>query len=158
MLNHAFGHNDDIQKCQDALMETGALINIEIAPPKPLVDALIKAKKPVPATKTGLALIDTGARITSIHEDFIKDIGVKAVGAQKMTTPSGGINDMNTYPVRLKIPDHNIDVELPEILTANLEGFKTPDGQQIVGLVGRDFLSSCVLIYNGHLGMYTLAS
>ena len=113
---------------------------------------------PVPPSKTGTALIDTGATLTTIHEDFIKDLGVKAVGAQKMTTPSGGENDMNTYPLRLLIPSHNIDVELPETLTANLEGFKTTDGKQIIALVGRDFLSGCVLIYNGHLGMYTLAS
>lgn len=158
MLNHSFAHDTDIGQCASNMILKGALLPIEIAPPQPLVDELLKKKKPIPDTKTGIALIDTGAQLTSIHEPFLSSLGVKAVGVQNMTTPSGGSNQVNSYPVRLKIPAHNIDVDLPEIITANLENFKTPDGEQIIALIGRDFLSNCVFIYNGHLGMYTLAS
>lgn len=157
MLHHDYAHVDP-DECAEAMQANGPLLAVEISPPQPLVDFLTKNNKPIPPTITGHGLIDTGATVTTLHEAFIKQLGVKTVGSQNMTTPSGGVEVHNTYPVRLKVPSHGVDVELPEIITADLAKFLTPSGQPIIGLIGRDFLASCILIYNGELGMYTLAT
>jgi hypothetical protein len=140
------------------LFVSGALLAVEISAPQPLIDLLTNEGKPIPVSKTGYGLIDTGAHLTTLHEDFVKDLGVNTVGAYDMSTPAGGVESHNTYPVHLKVPSHAIDVDLPEIITADLSHFLTPQGDIIIGLIGRDFLSTCILIYNGHLGMYTLAN
>ena len=162
MLHHKYSHDSHDQtqceECKLYMQNFGALLAIEIAPPTPLVELLTRENKTVPPTKTGYGLIDTGASVTTLHEQYVKDLGVKTVGANKMSTPDGGVVEHNTYPVRLKVPSHDIDIELPEIISSNLENFLTPDNEPIIGLIGRDFLSFCVLVYNGELGMYTLAT
>lgn len=164
MLHHRYGHEKHhkthsvCKECSEAMFNFGAMLAVEIAPPQPLTDLLASQGKTIPPIKTGYALIDTGASVTTLHEQYVKDLGVQAVNARNLSTPSGGVETHNSYPVRLRVPSHNVDEELSEIITADLAKFLTPEGEPIIGLIGRDFLKSFVLIYNGELGMYTLAS
>lgn len=99
------------------------------------------------------ALIDTGASNSSIQQGLLATLGLNPVGLVPIVTPTTTTpHPAPQYAVRLVFPQHGGGVydslaltEMPLI------------GQNIQALLGRDVLQVGVLVYNGPMGLFTLA-
>lgn len=125
---------------------------------EPRRKALLDANQPIPPNQTIVALVDTGASCTCIDPDVLAPLGLTPTGTTPMHTPSTGTTPatMKQYDVGLAIfgagPD-DPPFFLPTIAVVESE----LKAQGIEALLGRDILSSCVLIYNGTMNQFTLA-
>jgi hypothetical protein len=102
-------------------------------------------------------LIDTGASMVGLDRNAIRPLGLAPTGVAAVHTPSTAAaapHSTNQYDVSLIVPPH---VGPPLVLGAIpvLEG--DFGHQRIDGLLGRDVLSLCTLIYNAPAGGFTLA-
>jgi hypothetical protein len=142
-------------------------VNLRISPQGPLIDVLVGVSTPrqvaltqagqtVPANVQCSLLVDTGASNTCIDASIIHALALTPSGATTVHTPSTTATHMHTanqYDVRILIPSphmtRNFDA-IPVIETDLLH-------QGIAGLLGRDLLAHCLLVYNGELGIFTLS-
>jgi predicted aspartyl protease len=113
--------------------------------------ALVQAGGSIPPPKPGRLLIDTGASMTSIERTVLQELGIPSIGDCQVKTPSGG-ETQQVYPCGLVFPG----TKLPTIGNIFVLGANLLD-QGIIGLLGRDLLRSCVFIFNGQGGEFTIA-
>lgn len=133
-----------------ALTVKGLLLPLEVSVPAALAAALTDKSLPIPAPASGVGLIDTGASCTAIDESILIGLGLQPVG-QIHTSGQSGAKLQNRYLAEVSfpgtpIPKLNLDVIGVQILD-----------QGLYGLIGRDLLRACVLIYNGPQGTFSLA-
>jgi predicted aspartyl protease len=139
----------EVRSSPDILKTAGAILpNIEISLPQVLVDELTKKGMPIPKPITGNALIDTGASASVLDLSIISSLKISPVGVATVLTTAGPVQQ-NSFPIRVVFPRLVIDVSA--VLGADLRPFG------IVILIGRDILSSFLMIYHGLTGMVTLA-
>jgi hypothetical protein len=132
-------------------MQIGPEIDIEVHVPQSLAKLLTQQNQTIPSPVAGKALVDTGASITCVDDNVIRSLGVQPVGIATVHTPSGSAQQ-NQYPVRFAFPGSGLPpLEIPQAMGSILQG------QGIIALLGRDLLASLVFIYNGPLGIITLA-
>lgn len=135
----------------------GPLIQVVLGASLPRQHALQAAGSPVPPVVTGNFLIDTGASGTCVDPSLIAKLGIPASGSVAIQTPStqGAPHQCDTYDVMLFIPAGESQaghfIEVMPVFETHLSG------QGIDGLLGRDVLQSCVLIYNGVTNLFTLS-
>ncbi len=132
-------------------MLEGPWLDVEVRVPKAFEDLLVKQRKPIPKPVSGRALIDTGASISAVDNSIITSLEVQPVGLIEVHTPSGSALQ-NQYPVRFGFPGSS----LPELTVQQAIG-SVLQAQGIIALIGRDALSSVILVYNGPSGIITLA-
>ena len=116
------------------------------------------ANQQIPNPTRGIFLIDTGASTTAVDESLITPLAINPIGATQIHTPSTNGNPQHCfqYDVMLFIPpagpgEMGHIVESLPVTAINLSN------QGIHGLIGRDVLEKCVLVYNGTLNLYTLS-
>jgi len=121
--------------------------------------ALTALQQPVPNAISVRLLVDTGASHTCIDPSVLQSLGLTPTGIATVNTPTTGTQPQNQdqYDISLLIPGShpthfplvvpNIPVICAQFLQA--QGFH--------GLLGRDVLSRCILIYNGPASMFTVA-
>ena len=150
-------------------------INSRLSPWGPIVTAYIgvspqasamlqKHGLPIPQTQPGMFLVDTGASATVVDPTFIANLGLTPKNFIEVHTPS-----TNGQPVLTPIYDVSImfasttpqsgagtPVQIPYIKTVSAAGSHL-QSQGIDGLIGRDVLEHCILIYNGPEAGFTLA-
>ena len=121
-------------------------------------DALMTAGQPVPAGISARALIDTGASCTCVDPSILAKLALTPTGTVSVHTPSTGpaAHLAEQYDVSLIIPGagaHHVPLALPAIpvMAADLSV------QGIDSLIGRDVLRDCIFIYNGSVGLFTIA-
>jgi hypothetical protein len=78
-------------------------------------------------------------------------LGIPPIGDCHVRTPSGG-ETQQVYPCGLVFPG----TKLPTIGSIFVLGGNLLD-QGIIGLLGRDVPRSCVFIFNGQYGEFTIA-
>lgn len=133
------------------LVAEGPTLNVEVHVPDALATMLTQQGGPVPAPVVGKALIDTGASITAVDDTVIRSLGVQAVGIATVQTPSGSAQQ-NLYPVKFTFPGSG----LPPLNASQAIGsVLRPQG--IVALIGRSALAGAIFVYNGPIGVVTLA-
>ena len=118
---------------------------------------LQQAQQPVPAMQRVRALIDTGASGSCIDPMVLTALGLQPTGQIAVHTPTTGATPAtcNQYDVGIMIPAPNgLPFQVPTTAVTEHEFFTA---QGFHALIGRDILSRCVLIYNGQLGLFTLA-
>jgi hypothetical protein len=112
----------------------------------------------VPGPRTIRALVDTGASFTSIEPGVMQALGLTPTGTVDIVTPSTGqeVHTTDTYDLDFVIykEANEPPLSMPNLRVAACELFLK---QGIHGLIGRDVLSKCVLIYNGESKIFTLA-
>lgn len=135
----------------------GPLIQVGICLSGPHQEVLRKAGKPIPPLVLGTFLVDTGASGTVVDPGLIAPLLLTPTGAVMVQTPStnGQPVACHQYDVSLFIPPAKPQktgfyVEATPVTESVLR----PQG--IDGLIGRDVLARCVLIYNGEDGHFTL--
>lgn len=143
-------------------------INVNIAAGGPLLIAVVGLSMPrlqaltsagivAPAPKSGTFLIDTGASCTAVDRGLLEGLGLQPTGIVAISTPStqNDVHRCEQYDISLFIPasqgaaGHLIPA-IP-IVATHLRA------QGIDGLIGRDVLKDCTLIYNGSGGFFCLA-
>lgn len=120
--------------------------------------ALAAANQPVPQFQQIRALVDTGASCTCLDPSVLQALSLSPTGQVPVNTPTTGTqpHTANQYDVRLIIPGMIATHPLFVAPTVTVvEAQLLPQGFH--GLIGRDILALCVLVYNGPLGQFTLA-
>jgi hypothetical protein len=110
--------------------------------------ALAGQQLAVPAAVQASALIDTGASGSCVQQGLLGPLGLHPVGSMPVNTPTSQNVICPLYAVQLSMPNAFIDVT---VIEAPLQG------QNIQALIGRDILRHGVLIYQGHIGHFTLS-
>ena len=141
-------------------------INVSLTPNGPLVQALIgistprrlaleKAGLPIPSFVQGTFLLDTGASGTCVDPALVAPLSLHPSGQVAIQTPStnGTPVHCNQYDVAIYIPldSTGFMIGAVPILETGLAS------QGIDGLIGRDIINRCTLIYNGSAGFLSLA-
>ena len=132
------------------LVVSGPRVPVQVEVPTALAKRLADEGKPVPAPATGWGLIDTGATSSAVSAKVVENLGVSPVGVVKVGT-AGGRREQATYPIKLVLSTIGLSIEYGQVTGAELEGM------DIVVLIGRDFLSRVLFIYDGPSAEYTLA-
>lgn len=133
------------------------IITVHIGVSTPRFHALKSSGRPIPSRVTMHLLIDTGANCVALDQTAIAPLDLAPTGRVEVHTPSTDATPprfFNQYDVSLVLPASG---RMPLVLEALpiLEG--TFRHQGIDGLLGRDVLAQCALIYNAPVGTYTLA-
>jgi predicted aspartyl protease len=131
-----------------ALQMRGPVVQVTVTIEQNAGKALLSQGKAVP-TKTGLALIDTGASNTCIDEQAAKDLGLPVIDVGSMQSASHEKHPCNIYPVQIATPV--VTLNSPRTMGAALAS------QGLLVIIGRDVLQVCNLFYNGPAGQFTLA-
>ena len=140
------------------LADTGALFAIEIQLHPATAQALAQQNQPIPAGVPGVAMIDTGASGTCIHEPILQQLGINTVGVIQGLTAAGAVQQ-NLYPARLLFPATGWTLDVPNVVGVNLAGqvARIVPPQPIVALLGRNLLAGWTLTWNGPGGFWTVA-
>ena len=123
---------------------------VQIEVPLALAQQLAAAGQPAQASVTGLGLIDTGATISAVDASVISKLGVNPVGIANVGTASGP-QQQYVYPIRIVLTQLGLAIDYSQVTGANLSG------QNLVALLGRDFLQNILLIYDGPSGEFTIS-
>ena len=91
----------------------------------------------------GMALIDTGASQTLIHERVIEQLGIPPMGLQRLRTFLGEPVALSTHFVSLQLGDEK---PWEGVVVAAPLAVKRPE---TIVLVGRDLLRSARFVYDG---------
>lgn len=135
----------------------GPIINVFVGVTTARRDALTAANLPIPNWVKAVMLVDTGASCTCLDPQLIAPLGIQPTGISSIQTPStqGAPVNYAQYDVQLIIPGKDTtEIKLLDpipVVEAHLKS------QGIDGLIGRDALSSCLLIYDGQHNLFTLA-
>lgn len=133
----------------------GPVLDVSIGVSRPRAEALQKANEPVPDPIRVRGLIDTGASGTCIDPSIIVALKLPPTGVANISTPSTGqsTHACNQYDasVHLISPDLTFTIHAVPVIESELSD------QGIEVLIGRDILSQCLLVYNGHTRIFTLA-
>ena len=127
----------------------GPLIPVCLRPEPTRAEMLRKANRPLPEQVHGLALIDTGAKVSCIDVRVGKSL-YQQVGVSQTFTPSTGDDDPHMAEVffgNFSFPDVKMADREQELLGMNL-GYEV-DGSTVLMLLGRDFLDGFTLTYDG---------
>jgi len=132
------------------LLTRGPIIPIEVWVPSALESYLRSHNMGVPPPVSGFALIDTGATVSAVDDLAIRILGVSPVDVASVGT-AGGPQRQYVYPARFLVANRTWVLEFTRVTGANLSdtGF--------IALIGRDFLSRALLVYNGLQGSFTVA-
>ena len=137
----------------------GPLLIAYIGVSRERAEALQKAGQRPPEPVKTQALVDTGASCTAIDPKVLVQLGVTPTGRVPVHTPSTEAttpHEANQFDVSILIPGLTPHVRpfvvpvLP-VIEASLEH------QGYQALVGRDILTSCLLVYEGQGGLFSLA-
>lgn len=120
------------------LLERGPIVQID------LVNRVTGDKR------TGLAMIDTGAKFTCFDEAAARDLGMPVVGRGEMSSAAENAEVRPVFSGRVAVH------ELGNFDTHTAFGASLGDGG-LLALLGRDALQNAVLVYNGAEATVSLA-
>ena len=141
------------------LGQLGPLLTCLIGVSKERFDALRTAGQTPPPTVTVQGLVDTGASCTCVDPSVLTQLGIPPTGRVQVYTPSTREttpHETNQYDVSIFIPGATPQARPFAVPTLPaIESELQHQGYSV--LIGRDILSSCLLVYEGQGGFFTLA-
>jgi len=140
------------------MTSVGAFFPIEVHVPPAIAALLNDQNLPVPAPLSGLALIDTGATLTCVHETLLARLGLNPIGVITSGTASGPVQQ-NVYPARIVFPAQGWTIDLAGVAGVNLAGQQvaTTPPQPIIALIGRNILQNWLMVWNGPAAFWSVA-
>jgi hypothetical protein len=143
----------------NGLSVMGAIVPIEIHIPSQLAQVLTDAGQPLPNCAKGIALIDSGATSTCVHESILTGLNLHPVGVMACGTANGPAL-RSVYPVRLVLPTMSVTVDNTQSVGVDLTGQQalTVPPEPIIALIGRNLLQQWVFTYNGPGGFWTVST
>ena len=133
----------------------GPILDVLIGVSHARAQALQQAGQLVPNPIQIRGLIDTGASCTCIDPGVLNALNLAPTGVTPMLTPSTGAqaHHANVYDVSLHLLHPAITLTLQNVPVAEAQ----LSIQGIQALIGRDILRSCLFVYDGQSGIFTLA-
>lgn len=133
----------------------GPVMDVLVGVSRPRAAALTQAGQPIPNPVAVRGLVDTGASCTCIDPGVLTSLNLTPTGSQPVHTPSTQGTPVNQlqYDVSLILPHPGISYSFHSL--AVIQSQLAVQGIQ--GLIGRDVLDRCLLVYDGPLGAFTLA-
>jgi hypothetical protein len=140
------------------LAAAGALFSVEIQLHPSIAQALTQQGQAVPGGVPGMAMIDTGASGTCVHEPILRQLGINPVAVVQGLTAAGAVQQ-SVYPARLVFLTTGWLLDVPNVVGVDLSGqvAQIVPQQPIVALLGRDLLSAWTFSWNGPGGFWTVA-
>jgi len=131
-------------------------MRIHVSLPEGVRSFYAEKNMPIPPPVEGTALIDTGATRSAIDSSVVWALGLVPKTTVNIVG-STGVQDQDGFAVRFVFPDFPyIPGQIlqfdPEIVTAS----PTLALCGLTALLGRDFLTHMILIYDGKAGRYTI--
>lgn len=137
------------------LQARGPLLQVALSALDQQADILTSRGVEVPVV-TGLALIDSGASATCIDDAAAAGARLPAVDTARMSSASGS-SEVGVYAGKITLVQPGGQRGTGAVINAHQALGVNIREQGIIALIGRDILSSCILIYNGVEAQYTLA-
>lgn len=130
-------------------------MDLAIGVSNPRAEALKKLSLPVPQLIVVRALVDTGASCTCVDPAILKQLNLTPTGSVPVHSPTTGQNPVaqDQYDVSLTLMHAKLSLTIPSLPVIQSELAI----QGIHALIGRDILKDCLLVYDGQLGVFTLA-
>jgi len=143
-------------------------LNLSFTAGSPIVNVLVRVSRyreealkaqslPIPDWVTARLLVDTGASTTCVDPAVLAPLNIQPSGAVNIHTPTTGADahacyqfDVQLY-IRGQAAQQPLYFPLMPVLATSLVS------QGIDGLLGRDVLQHCLLVYNPSLGIFTLS-
>ena len=130
-----------------SLSPQGPIVDLIVAVSTPRHDALVAANQPIPTPIPCRFLVDTGASHSLVDHSVIASLGLSPTGYAMAHTPS-------TQGVPMQVPQYDVSLHIPHsaitrsfhAVQIGASGLKV---QGFDGLMGRDILAECLLIYSG---------
>jgi len=141
---------DQIAHPAIALRRFGPRLPIQIGVHAAYAKVLQEKEQVVPPPASGIALIDTGATITSVDNSVAEKLELKATGSVKLGTASGPTT-ASTFAFSFQLQGIPNNIGITNGVGCDL------GGQDLIALIGMDLLANCVFILNGPDGVFTLA-
>ena len=139
-----------------ALERHGPLVSVIVTPSAAVMKVLAESGKTAAQARVHL-LIDTGAELTSIHDDVIQTLGVQPVRMQSIGGVSGKPEDYPVYRLMLHIGVTDGTRSTSLAVAADVVGMPPSSTHpDMRGLIGRDFLRHFRLVYDGPSGGFEL--
>jgi len=133
----------------------GPIVQILVGVSAHRIQALNAAGLPVPNGILVDFLVDTGASSSVVDQSVIAPLGLTPTGYKSCHTPSTGTTAVSLpeYDLGLLLVHDGSQRVFPS-LSMVASDFSM---QNIHGLLGRDVLSQCLLVYDGKVGGFALA-
>jgi len=134
----------------------GPVITVFVGVSHPRAVALQAAGQDIPASIEISALVDTGASCTFVDPAIVSALSITPTGSARVNTASSGATPHDTYQydVALVIPAARQPLV---IQTLPVVACELRPNQNFDALIGKDVLNQCLFIYNGAMGIFTLA-
>jgi hypothetical protein len=130
------------------LEETGPLVAVEITVPLKLKRFLEGQGLAPYSTRSGFALIDTGAGASAIDDSVFAEMEIPSVDSVLTRTPHG-LGSSKVYNASASFPSLGLfEMPLHRVLGCDVRNL-TDAGQDIIMLPGRDILRNFVVVYDG---------
>lgn len=133
----------------------GPVLVVYVGVSNPRYSALVAAGQTPPTPLPISFLVDTGASHSSVDHAAIAPLGLTPTGSVGVHTPSTGAVPVEQplYDVSMYI-HHDESPKFMALLPVTAADFSQ---QPIKGLLGRDFLESCLMVYDGRSKIYSIA-
>ena len=140
------------------LATLGAFFPIEVHVPPQIAQVLSAQGQAVPPPIAGLAIIDTGATMTCVHEPLLTQLGLNPISVVQAGTANGPVQQ-SVYPGRIIFPAQGWTIDLSGVAGVDLTGQFVPlnPRQPLVALLGRNILQHWLFIWNGPGGYWTVS-
>ena len=126
-------------------------MQVVLAPMEEHAKAIMESGDGLPPPVRGFAMIDTGAAITCVDQSAAERAGLVAVDSGLITSVTHEAEVAPVFMCKLDFTGWGLSLPRLRVLGANLSS------QGLVALIGRDALSSCIFIYNGLDGSFSLS-
>ena len=106
-----------------------------------------------------MALIDTGASITCVHEPILQRLQLNPISVSLFGSAHGQVQQ-SIYPARIVFPIWGgLTIDFSGVAGVDLTGqsVQTTPPQDVICLIGRNLLERFVFVYNGPGGFWTIA-
>lgn len=144
-------NSDGVDVPSLGLKERGPIVKVSVGPTQKMVSELTKAGLKVPATRNGLAMIDTGSVFTCIDESVARELGFIPLDVTNVASASHASHQVNIYVVNIEFVGFGVKLDTLRTVGASLKH------HDLIALIGRDFLSHCTFFYNGPMGEITIS-
>jgi hypothetical protein len=134
----------------ESLIRHGAIVMMTVSMPESAAEALRAQGQEPPAPQKVRMLVDTGASISGVKDEFAQAAGLTATDSVQI----GGVVGAETraiYAARLYLDDDHMAFDPIQIA-----GIPLPGQTEIDGLLGRDFLARANLVYHGNTGNFDI--